>query len=77
MKDGSKSLCPLCGGKKTDGKTTYSADLGVGVVVVRNVPAHVCDQCGEAWIAPQMARRLEDVCNEARTKGTQVEVVAL
>jgi len=25
-------------------------DLGFGVVVVRNVPAKVCSQCGEEWI---------------------------
>ncbi len=29
--------CPLCGGRKQPGKTTYSVDLGSGVVLVRNV----------------------------------------
>ena len=39
--------CPLCGGNKTSGKTTFTADLGSGVVVVRRVQATVCSQCGE------------------------------
>jgi len=40
-------ICPLCGGKKTKGKTTFSADVGSGVVVVREVEATICSQCGE------------------------------
>jgi len=39
--------CPLCGGGKKQGDTTYTVDLGFGVVVVRGVPAKVCTQCGE------------------------------
>jgi len=47
MKDSKEAGCPLCGGKKKLGTTTFTADLGFGVVVVRNVPATVCSQCGE------------------------------
>ena len=74
---GSKSRCPVCGGNKSPGKTTYSVDLGTGIVVVRNVPATVCDQCGEEWIAPKTARSLERFTDEARQKGRQVEIIAL
>jgi len=28
-------ICPICAGKRTRGKTTFSADLGSGVVDVR------------------------------------------
>lgn len=71
------SLCPLCGGNKREGKTTFSADLGASVVIVRNVPAMVCTQCGEAWINPKTAKKLEEVSREARSRGAQVEVVAM
>jgi YgiT-type zinc finger domain-containing protein len=33
------------------GKTTFTVDLGFGVVVVRDVPATVCSQCGADWIS--------------------------
>ncbi|MBI3989142.1 MAG: type II toxin-antitoxin system MqsA family antitoxin [candidate division NC10 bacterium] len=72
-----KSLCPICGGKKTAGKTTYSVDLGFGIVVVRNVPATVCSQCGEEWIGAETARELERLVDEARQKRHQVEVLSL
>ena len=72
-----KSRCPLCGGRKALGKTTFSVDLGFGVVVIRNVAAMICDQCGEEWIAPDVARKLEKLVEEARQKKLQVEVMAL
>ncbi len=77
MKASSESgPCPLCGGAKQPGKTTYSVDLGFGVVVVRNVPATICAQCGEEWIGAGVARQLEQVVEDARKKRLQVEVVA-
>lgn len=72
-----KSHCPLCGGRKVPGKTTYSVDLGFGVVVVRNVPATICAQCGEEWIGSETSRKLEKLVEEARGKKLQVEVMAL
>jgi YgiT-type zinc finger domain-containing protein len=69
--------CPLCGGPKTSGTTTFSADLGSGVVVVRRVRATVCAQCGEEWIDHATAQELERKVNEARARRAQVEVLAL
>ncbi len=73
----SKSLCPLCAGKKTDGTTTFTADLDFGIVVVRKVPATVCGQCGADWIDDHVAKQLEDIVDAARKKRLEVEVVSL
>ena len=70
-----QSRCPICGGTKKPGKTIYSVDLGTGVVVVRNVAATICSQCGEEWIDAQTARQLEQIVQEARNKHHQVEVL--
>ena len=70
-------ICPICGGKKTKGKTTFSADLGSGVVVVREVDATVCSQCGEEWIDDATARQLEHIVNDARARRLQVEVAEM
>lgn len=71
------NLCPICGGTKRPGKTTFTAELGFGVVVVRRVPATVCSQCGEDWINDKTAAKLEALVTEARKKRLQVEVTAL
>ncbi len=68
--------CPLCGGEKKDGMTTYSVDLRFGVVVVRDVPAKVCGQCGEEWIKPDVAKELEKIIDTARQTHSQLEVLS-
>ena len=73
----SNDTCPLCSGRKTNGMTTFSADLGSGVVVVRQVRATVCSQCGEEWIDDATARQLEQIVNDARSRRLQVEVTVL
>jgi YgiT-type zinc finger domain-containing protein len=66
--------CPLCGGDKQPGTTTFAVDLQCGVVVVRAVPAFVCVQCGDAWIDDPVAAKLKSVV-AARRKQALVEVM--
>ncbi len=73
----SSPVCPLCGGERVAGNVTFSAELGTGVIVVRNVPASVCEQCGEEWIADDIAAQIEERARDARDRGAEVEVVAL
>ena len=70
-------ICPMCGGHKEKGHTTFSVDLGEGLVIVRHVPAMVCNQCGEEWIDNETAQRLEVIVNEAHQKKHQLEVLSL
>jgi len=71
------SQCPLCGGSKKSGTTTFTVDLAFGVVVVRQVPATVCAQCGAEWLSDDITARLEAVVEDARKKRLQVEVTTL
>ena len=73
----SPNRCPLCGGSKKAGRTTFTVDLGFGVVVVREVPASVCSQCGADWINDSIALKLEEIVNDARQKHHIVEVTTL
>ncbi len=66
--------CPLCGGAKQPGTTTFAVDLKFGVVVVRAVPAFVCTRCGDAWIDNPVTAKLESIVAEARRKQALVEV---
>ena len=75
MKKVGESVCPVCGGSKVPGKTTFTVDLGFGLFVARDVPALVCSQCGEEWIDDSVARQLEEHVKEAREREHQFEVV--
>jgi len=68
--------CPVCGGRKEAGKTIFSVDLGFGVVVVRDVPASVCSQCGADWIDDRIAADLEEIISDARERQHLVEVTS-
>ncbi|MFO7958630.1 MAG: type II toxin-antitoxin system MqsA family antitoxin [Candidatus Brocadiia bacterium] len=68
--------CPLCGGQVRPGETTFTVELGFGVVVVRHVPALVCETCGESWIEDETAANLERIVETARSEKSQVEVLA-
>ncbi len=72
--NGKPERCPLCGGEKRMGTTTFAVDLKFGVVVVRDVPAFVCEICGDAWIDDPVAKKLEAVVADARRKQAVVEV---
>jgi YgiT-type zinc finger domain-containing protein len=73
----SPNRCPLCGGRKKAGLTTFTVDFGFGVVVVRDVPASVCSQCGADWVEDSIASKLEEIVNDARQKHHIVEVTTL
>lgn len=66
--------CPLCQGSVADGSTTFTVDLGEGIVVVRDTPAQVCSQCGEEWLDDSTAAKLENIVESARKKHITVEV---
>ena len=68
-------LCPICGGMVAAGVSTFTADLGSGVVVVRKVPAAICGQCGEEWLSDKTAKRLEKIAEETRKRRRLVEVL--
>ena len=74
MKQHKNDFCPLCGGGKKAGKTTFTVDLGFGVVVIRDVPATICSQCGADWLSNDVSARIEQMVQEARKKRHQVEV---
>lgn len=72
-----KTTCYACGGTLKQGETTFTADFGSGVVVIRNVPATVCSQCGLEWIDDSQAEKIERIVKEAKEKHSVVEVMSL
>ena len=64
--------CPTCGaGSLRPGVTVFAADVDGTLVVVRNVPASVCDVCGEAYIDEDVSEEIETTINDARGHGTE------
>jgi YgiT-type zinc finger domain-containing protein len=64
--------CPICGHDALSaGTTTFAADADGTVVVMRNVPADVCDNCGESFVTDKIAAELEALVVDAQNSGTE------
>ncbi|TYC86045.1 type II toxin-antitoxin system MqsA family antitoxin [Acetobacterium wieringae] len=67
--------CFLCKGKLTESTTTYRADLGNIIVIVKNVPCHKCIQCGEESFSGTVVAQLEHIIDQLRNTLTEIAVV--
>lgn len=66
--------CPICGGKKKHGTTTFTVDLESTLVVIKNVPATICALCGYEWLSDDTAAAIEHIVQEAKNEYRMVEV---
>lgn len=69
------SKCVFCKGDTEPGLATFTVDLGKCVVVVRNVPADICTQCGEAYYSTEVTQRLYKIAQTLQENMTEVAVV--
>ncbi len=68
--------CPLCRGKMVKGKTHLPYELdGERIVVVKNVPALVCAQCGDAFVEIEVLRKVEKIIDRAGRDGVTMGFV--
>ena len=58
--------CFYCKGETVETTTKFIVDLGPCVVIVKNVPARVCQQCGETSFSDEVAQRLEEIVNAVK-----------
>ena len=67
--------CVIC--KQTevqDGFTTVTLERDGLTFVVKRVPAQVCPNCGEAYVAEDISSRILQVAEKAAREGAQVDV---
>jgi YgiT-type zinc finger domain-containing protein len=67
--------CLMCKNEKTiDGTTTVTFERDGMTLVIKNVPAQVCPNCGEAYVDEATTARLLESAETAACEGVQVEV---
>jgi YgiT-type zinc finger domain-containing protein len=67
--------CPLCGGTMTDSITTVPFLMGDRIVVIKNVPAEICSDCGEAYMKSSVVGRVEGLLDRLEELGSEVSIV--
>jgi len=67
--------CAICKhGETRLGKTTVTLQRNGMTLVIRNVPAEVCENCGEAYVDEATARELLHRAEDAARAGVMVDV---
>lgn len=70
------ATCPLCGGSIKDDTVTRTIDLKPGTLIVNDVPAGVCDLCGEQWYMGDISEKLDRMVSESKSRGVQLEIIS-
>ncbi len=67
--------CPLCGGRMSDGMTAAPFFINDRVIVIKNVPAEVCGDCGEAYMKSRVVDRIEALLDRLEDLHSEVSIV--
>ena len=67
--------CVICKQGETQlGATTVTFERNGLTMVIKNVPAQVCTNCGEAYVDDQTTRQLLKTAEQIAHKGTEVDI---
>ena len=66
--------CFMCKGKLENKLTNYIADLGDTIIIVKDVPSQVCQQCGEVSYSDEVARQLEQIVRTLKSQSMEIVV---
>lgn len=58
------NICSVCKAKLEERRITYTQELEGKVYVVSDVPALVCPQCGEQYLAPDTVDEIQKVIEQ-------------
>jgi YgiT-type zinc finger domain-containing protein len=68
--------CVLCRhGETHPGAVTVTLQRGPTTVIIKEVPADVCENCGEYYLSAEIADRVLRIAEEAAGKGAEVEIL--
>lgn len=67
--------CFKCKGNLELKKVNYIVDLGNTIIIVKEVPAKVCMQCGEQYYDDETAENIEKIVNQLKKLSIEVTVV--
>lgn len=68
--------CPICKhGKTCPGSTTVTLERNGAVIVIKGVPAEICENCGEYYLSDRVTQAVYTQAESAIERKAEVEVV--
>lgn len=69
-------ICVICkNGKTRDGHVTVTVQRGDTTVILKRVPAEVCDNCGEYYLSSEVSGQVLERAEAAVKSGAEVEIL--
>ena len=73
-----KMECVICkNGVNRNGKVTVKHERDQSIVLIKEVPAMVCDNCGHYYLDDEMAQYVMKKGEESLQKGSELEMFRL
>lgn len=67
--------CVVCKhGQTRESRTTVTLERNGAALVVRHVPAEVCENCGEAYVSAEVTRSLLAFAVETLRAGVELDI---
>lgn len=70
--------CVICKtGTIAPGHKTLTFEEGDRLVIIRAVPGHLCNNCGEFYTDAAQTKRVQERVKQSMAQGAEVEIVRL
>ena len=68
--------CVLCRqGETNPGNVTVTLQRDITTVIIKDVPADVCENCGEYYLSAKITDQVHAMGEDAVRKGAEVEIL--
>jgi len=68
--------CVICKqGQTNKGLTTVTLERGFTTVVIKDVPAEICENCGEYYLGETVTEKVQNLAEQAVQHGVEIEVL--
>ena len=70
--------CVICkNGKTLRGKATVTIERGGSIIVIKDVPADICQNCGECYLDAEMTKKVLKRADQSGKKRSELEVIKM
>ncbi len=67
--------CMKCGRTAYESTTTEAIEMGVGLLIIRNIPCYKCDECDEILYSGDVVAKIEKITESVKTFIQEVTIV--
>lgn len=70
-----RKKCPLCGGTMNDGIASVPFLIRAKIIVIKDVPAEICSDCGEAYMKSHVVDKVEKCIDSLECLHSEIAII--